>query len=206
MPGLIDVHIHYPQTQVIASYGAQLLDWLHTYTFVEEQRFADPAHCATVSEFFLEELFRNGTTTAMVYCTVYPQSVDAFFAAAERQNARMIAGKAMLDRNAPKGLLDRDVSGELRRDKALIGRWEGRGRLDYAVTPRFAVTSSPEQLEAAGALLREHPGVYMQSHVDENTHEIESSASFSRKRKAISTSTRGRAFSAGARCSAIAST
>ncbi len=173
MPGLIDVHIHYPQTQVIASYGAQLLDWLHTYTFVEEQRFADPEHCATVSEFFLSELFRNGTTTALVYCTVYPQSADAFFAAAERTNARMIAGKAMLDRNAPKGLLDRDVQASYDETKALIGRWQGRGRLDYAVTPRFAVTSSAEQLEAAGTLVREHPGVYMQSHVDENTHEIE---------------------------------
>ncbi|RBP08671.1 guanine deaminase [Roseiarcus fermentans] len=172
MPGLIDVHIHYPQTQVIASYGAQLLDWLHNYTFVEEQRFADPDHCARVAEFFLTELFRNGTTTALVYCTVYPQSADAFFAASERADARMIAGKAMLDRNAPKGLLDTVQTG-YDDSKALIGRWRGRGRLDYAVTPRFAVTSSPEQLEAAGALMKEFPGVYMQSHVDENTDEIE---------------------------------
>jgi guanine deaminase len=172
MPGLIDVHIHYPQTQVIASYGAQLLDWLHTYTFVEEQRFADPDHCARVAEFFMHELFRNGTTTALVYCTVYPQSADAFFEAAERAEARMIAGKAMLDRNAPKGLLDRDVQASYDETKALIERWHERGRLDYAVTPRFAVTSSAEQLEAAGALLKEHPGVYMQSHVDENAHEI----------------------------------
>ena len=123
MPGLIDVHIHYPQTQVIASYGAQLLDWLHNYTFVEEQRFADPAHCARVAEFFLAELFRNGTTTALVYCTVYPQSADAFFAAAERAGARMIAGKAMIDRNAPKGAARPRRPGELRRvegaDRAL---------------------------------------------------------------------------------------
>jgi guanine deaminase len=171
-PGLIDVHIHYPQTQVIASYGAQLLDWLHNYTFVEEQRFADPNHCARIAEFFLNELFRNGTTTALVYCTVYPQSAEAFFAAAERVNARMIAGKAMLDRNAPKGLLD-TAETSYHDSKALIERWRGRGRLDYAVTPRFAITSTPGQLEAAGALLKEFPGVYMQSHVDENTDEIE---------------------------------
>ncbi len=172
MPGLIDVHIHYPQTQVIASYGAQLLDWLHNYTFVEEQRFADPDHCARVAEFFLAELFRNGTTTALVYCTVYPQSADAFFQAAERVNARMIAGKAMLDRNAPKALLD-TVQTSYDDSKALIEKWRGRGRLDYAVTPRFAITSTPAQLEAAGALLKEFPGIYMQSHVDENTDEIE---------------------------------
>ncbi len=172
MPGLIDVHIHYPQTQVIASYGAQLLDWLHTYTFVEEQRFADPAHCARVARFFLEELFRCGTTTAMVYCTVYPQSADAFFAEALRVNARMIAGKAMLDRNAPKGLLDTVQTG-YDDSKALIERWRGQGRLDYAVTPRFAITSTEAQLDAAGALMAEFPGVYMQSHVDENKDEIE---------------------------------
>ena len=172
MPGLIDVHIHYPQTQVIASYGAQLLDWLHTYTFVEEQRFADPEHCARVAKFFLGELFRNGTTTALVYCTVYPQSADAFFAAASHVGARMIAGKAMLDRNAPKALTD-DVQSSYDDSKALIERWRGRGRLDYAVTPRFAVTSTEAQLEAAGALLKEFPGVFMQSHVDENTDEIE---------------------------------
>ena len=172
MPGLIDVHVHYPQTQVIASYGAQLLDWLHNYTFVEEQKFSDPAHCARVAEFFLTELFRCGTTTAMVYCTVYPQSAEAFFAAAERVGARMIAGKAMLDRNAPKALLD-DVQTSYDDSKALIERWRGRGRLDYAVTPRFAITSTPAQLEAAGALMKEFPGVYMQSHVDENADEIE---------------------------------
>jgi guanine deaminase len=172
MPGLIDVHVHYPQTQVIASYGAQLLDWLHNYTFVEEQRFVDPAHCARVAEFFLTELFRCGTTTAMVYCTVYPQSAEAFFAAAERVDARMIAGKAMLDRNAPKGLLD-TAQTSYDDSKALIERWRGRGRLDYAVTPRFAITSTPAQLDAAGALLKEFPGVYMQSHVDENKDEIE---------------------------------
>jgi len=106
MPGFIDAHVHYPQTQVIGSYGAQLLDWLHNYTFVEEQKFVDPAHCARIAAFFLDELFRSGTTTAMVYCTVHPQSVDAFFAAAEERGARMIAGKVMMDRDAPRALMD----------------------------------------------------------------------------------------------------
>jgi guanine deaminase len=132
--GFIDAHIHYPQTQVIGSYGAQLLDWLNDYTFVEEQRFADPGHCARVAEFFLDELFRCGTTTAMVYCTVHPQSVDAFFATAERRGARMIAGKTMMDRDAPDALMDTAQRG-YDETKALIGRWRRRGRLDYAITP-----------------------------------------------------------------------
>jgi guanine deaminase len=172
MPGFIDAHIHYPQTQVIGSYGAQLLDWLHNYTFVEEQKFADPGHCARIAAFFLDELIRSGTTTAMVYCTVHPQSVDAFFAEAERYGARMIAGKTMMDRDAPEALKDTAQRG-YDESKALIERWRGRGRLDYAVTPRFAVTSSEAQLEAAGALAREFPGAYIQTHLDENMAEIE---------------------------------
>jgi guanine deaminase len=172
MPGFIDAHIHYPQTQVIGSYGAQLLDWLNNYTFVEEQKFADPEHCTRVAEFFLDELVRCGTTTAMVYCTVHPQSVDAFFTAAERLGARMISGKTMMDRDAPEALRDTAQRG-YDESKALIERWRGRGRLDYAVTPRFAITSTEAQLEAAGALAREFPGVYVQTHVDENKAEIE---------------------------------
>ena len=172
MPGFIDAHIHYPQTQVIGSYGAQLLDWLHNYTFVEEQKFADPDHCSRIAEFFLDELFRCGTTTAMVYCTVHPQSVDAFFAAAERRGARMIAGKTMMDRDAPEALTDTAERG-YDESKALIERWRQRGRLDYAVTPRFAVTSSQAQLEAAGTLAHEYPGVYVQTHLDENQDEID---------------------------------
>ncbi len=171
MPGLIDAHIHYPQTQVIGSYGAQLLDWLHGYTFVEEQKFADPAHCGRIAEFFLDELFRCGTTTAMVYCTVHPQSVDAFFTVAERRGARMIAGKTMMDKDAPAALMDTAQRG-YDESKALINRWRGRGRLEYAITPRFAVTSTKEQLEAAGALAREFPGTYVQTHLDENKAEI----------------------------------
>jgi guanine deaminase len=171
MPGFIDAHVHYAQTQVIGSYGAQLLDWLHNYTFVEEQKFADPGHCARVADFFLDELFRSGTTTAMVYCTVHPQSVDAFFAAAEARGARMIAGKVMMDRDAPDALMDTAARG-YDESKALIERWRGRGRLDYAITPRFAVTSTRAQLEAAGALAREFPRCYVQTHADENKAEI----------------------------------
>ena len=142
MPGFIDAHIHYPQTQVIGSYGAQLLDWLHNYTFVEEQKFADPAHCARVAEFFLDELFRSGTTTAMVYCTVHPQSVEAFFAAAE--TARRAHDRRQGD-DGPRRAAGRSWTRPQRgydESKALIERWRGRGRLDYAITPRFAVTST----------------------------------------------------------------
>jgi guanine deaminase len=171
MAGFIDAHVHYSQTQVIGSHGAQLLDWLHNYTFVEEQKFADPAHCAGVANFFLDELFRSGTTTAMVYCTVHPQSVDAFFAAAEQRGARMIAGKVMMDRDAPEALMDTAERG-YDESKALIQRWRGRGRLDYAISPRFAVTSTHAQLEAAGALAREFPHCYVQTHANENKAEI----------------------------------
>jgi guanine deaminase len=171
MAGFIDAHIHYPQTQVIGSYGAQLLDWLHNYTFVEEQKFADPIHCARVAGFFLDELFRCGTTTAMVYCTVHPQSVEAFFVEAERRGTRMIAGKVMMDRDVPEALKD-TAQRSYDESKALIERWRGRGRLDYAITPRFAVTSTQAQLEAAGALKREFPQAYVQTHLDENHAEI----------------------------------
>lgn len=172
LPGFIDPHIHYPQTQVIASYGAQLLDWLERYAFVEEQKFADPDHAARVAVFFLDELLRNGTTTAAVYCTVHATSVEAFFAESERRNSRMLAGKVLMDRGAPAGLLESAQSG-YDDSKSLIARWQGRGRQHYAVTPRFAVTSSPDQLEAAGTLLREHPEVYLQTHLAENRREIE---------------------------------
>ena len=171
MPGLIDTHIHYPQTQVIGSYGEQLLEWLQKYTFVEEQKFADPAHAGRVAGFFVDELFRNGTTTAVVYCTVRPESAEAFFAESHKRNARMIAGKVMMDRGAPEGLLDTAQKG-YDETKALAGRWHGRGRQHYAITPRFALTSTEAQLEAAGALLREHPDCYLQTHLAENHDEI----------------------------------
>jgi guanine deaminase len=171
LPGFIDTHIHYPQTRVIASYGAQLLEWLQKYTFVEEQKLRDPRHADLVARFFFDELFRQGTTTAMVYCTVHPESVDACFAEGERRGARIIAGKVMMDRNAPEALRDTPRRG-YDESKALIQRWRGKGRLDYAISPRFAPTSSDAQLEAAGALAREHPEAYVQTHLSENLAEI----------------------------------
>ena len=171
LPGFIDTHIHYPQTRVISSYGAQLLDWLQKYTFVEEQRFADRDHADDVSRFFLDELFRQGTTTAAVYCTVAPASVDAFFSEAERRGARMIAGKVMMDRNAPAALTD-DPQRGYDESKALLQHWHGRARLEYAITPRFAITSTDAQLEAAGALAKEFPQAYVQTHLSENHAEI----------------------------------
>jgi guanine deaminase len=171
LPGLIDSHIHLPQTQVIASYGAQLLDWLQTYTFVEEQRFADPAHSARIARFFLDELARNGTTTAVVYGSVHAQSVEALFAESARRNLLTIAGKVMMDRGAPPGLLDTAERG-YGESKALIERWHGAGRQLYAIAPRFALTSTDAQLEAAGTLAREHPDCYVQTHLSENHAEI----------------------------------
>ncbi len=171
LPGFIDAHIHYPQTRVIGSYGAQLLEWLQKYTFVEEQKFADPAHAASVARFFLDELARQGTTTAVVYCTVRPESAEAFFAEAERRDARMIAGKVMMDRNAPPALTD-DPQRGYDESKALLTKWHGRGRLGYAITPRFAITSTAAQLEAAGALAREFPDAHVQTHLSENDAEI----------------------------------
>ena len=171
-PGFIDTHIHFPQTGMIASYGEQLLDWLNTYTFPTERQFADPAHAAEVAEIFLQELLRNGTTTALVFGTVHKQSVDAFFEASAKRNLRMIAGKVLMDRNAPDYLTDTPESGYAD-SKELIERWHGKGRLHYAVTPRFAPTSSPEQLSLAGELFQQYPGLYMHTHLSENRQEIE---------------------------------
>lgn len=171
MPGFIDAHIHYPQTRVIGSYGAQLLEWLQTYTFPVEERLRDSAYAAETARFFLDELLRNGTTTAAVYCTVHAESVEAFFAESERRGTRMIAGKMMMDRNAPPGLLDTAETG-YRDSESLLTRWHGRGRQLYAVSPRFALTSTDAQLEAAGVLARAHPSAYVQTHLSENHDEI----------------------------------
>jgi guanine deaminase len=170
-PGFIDAHVHYPQLQMIGAFGEQLLDWLTKYTFPAELACADPDHAGTVARLFLRELMRNGTTTAAVYCTVHPHSVDAFFAEAERLGALMIAGKVLMDRNAPDALLDTAQRG-YDESKALIERWHGRGRLHYCVTPRFAPTSTAAQLDAAGSLLREHDGLFMQTHLAENPREV----------------------------------
>lgn len=172
VPGFIDTHIHYPQTGMIASYGEQLLDWLNTYTFPTEQRFADPVHAREVADVFLAELLRNGTTTALVFGSVHAASVDAFFEAAQALDLRMIAGKVLMDRNAPEGLTDTPESGYAD-SKALIERWHGKGRLHYAVTPRFAPTSTPAQLALAGRLFHEYPDLYLHTHLSENLKEIE---------------------------------
>ncbi|KPA88994.1 guanine deaminase [Pseudomonas asplenii] len=171
-PGFIDTHIHLPQTGMVGAYGEQLLDWLNTYTFPCESQFADPAHAAEVADIFIKELLRNGTTTALVFASVHPQSVEAFFEAAQKLDLRMIAGKVMMDRNAPDYLTD-SAESSYTQSKALIERWHGKGRLHYAVTPRFAPTSTPEQLTLAGQLLGEYPDLYMQTHISENLQEIE---------------------------------
>ena len=171
VPGFIDAHVHYPQTDIIAAYGEKLLEWLTRYTFPAERRFGDAMHAREVADFFIAELLRNGTTTAAVFATVHPESVDAFFASAQAHGARMIAGKVMMDRNCPPELCD-TAEGAYADCKALIERWHGRGRLSYAVTPRFAPTSTEHQLELAGRLLDEHRGLYLQSHVAENPDEV----------------------------------
>ncbi|MDY1045503.1 guanine deaminase [Pseudomonas coleopterorum] len=171
-PGFIDTHIHFPQTGMVGSYGEQLLDWLNEYTFPCEGQFADKAHADGVAQIFLKELLRNGTTTALVFGSVHPESVDALFEAAQALDLRLIAGKVMMDRNAPDYLTDTAQS-SYAQSKALIERWHGKGRLHYAVTPRFAPTSSEAQLTLAGQLLREYPDVYLQTHLSENLQEIE---------------------------------
>ena len=171
MPGFFDTHSHYPQTDVIASYGAQLIEWLEKYTFPVEARFADRDFADTVAEFFCDELLRNGTTTSCVFATIHPQSVDAIFAAALKRNMCLISGKVMMDRNAPEFVCDTAES-SYRDSVELIGRWHKKGRLHYAVTPRFAPTSSEAQLEVAGQLIRQFPELYLQTHVAENQDEV----------------------------------
>jgi len=171
VPGFIDSHIHYPQTDMIASPAPGLLPWLETYTFPTERKFEDPAYARETAGFFLDELLSNGTTTALVYCTVHKQSADAFFRVSDARNLRMVAGKVLMDRNCPEYLRDTAQSGY--DDSAeLISHWHGRGRQEYALTPRFAPTSTEAQLEACGVLAREYKDVYIQSHVAENTDEI----------------------------------
>ncbi|PLZ01132.1 guanine deaminase [Burkholderia sp. WAC0059] len=171
VPGFIDTHVHYPQTEMIASPAPGLLPWLETWTFPAERRFEDPAHAGDVARFFLDELLACGTTTALVHCTVHPQSVDAFFAASHARNLRMVAGKVLMDCRCPAFLRDTAQSGH-DESAALIARWHGRGRQLYALTPRFAITSSEAQLEACGALAKQHPDVFIQSHVAENRDEV----------------------------------
>ncbi|NQZ31090.1 MAG: guanine deaminase [Oceanospirillaceae bacterium] len=171
VPGFIDTHIHYPQTAVIASYGEQLLDWLENYTFPAEAEFSDPEHCRETADFFVNELLKNGTTTALVFGTVHKESVSAFFDAADKQQLRMIAGKVMMDRNAPDNLTDTAQS-SYDDSKELIEAYHQKNRLSYAVTPRFAPTSTELQLQLAGQLLQEYPDLYLHTHLSENHNEI----------------------------------
>ncbi len=172
VPGFVDTHIHFPQLDMIASFGEQLLDWLERYTFPEEAKFADPAHAAECADFFLNELLRNGTTTALVYGTVHKESVDALFEAAFERGMRIVAGKALMDRNVPEAVRDTAESGD-HDSRELISKWHGKGRLGYAVTPRFAPACSDEQLTRAGKLLAEVPDLLMHTHMSENTAEID---------------------------------
>lgn len=171
MPGFIDTHIHFPQTGIIAAYGEQLLEWLNKYIFPTESKFKDQAYAEEVAAIFLDELLKNGTTTALVFAAVFPESVDAFFAQAEQRNLRMVAGKVMMDRNAPDFITD-TAETSYQDSKQLIEKWHKRGRLRYAVTPRFAPTSTKEQLRLAGQLLQEFPDVLMHTHISENINEV----------------------------------
>ena len=172
LPGFIDCHVHYSQLDIIAAYGEQLLDWLHRYAYPEEAKFADAVHAAEVAEAFLDELLRNGITTANVFATVHPQSVDAIFAAAQKRGMRLVAGKVLMDRHCPENLRD-DPDSAYADSKALIERWHGNGRLGYAITPRFALTSSEAQLEAAGRLAAEYPDTWVHTHLAENREEVD---------------------------------
>ncbi|MEX0975513.1 MAG: guanine deaminase [Woeseia sp.] len=172
IPGLIDCHVHYPQVDIIASYGERLLDWLEKYAYPAERRFVDANYAKEIAEHFVQELLRNGTTTACVFATVHPQSVDAIFEAASDVGMRLISGKVLMDRNCPEDLRDNPRTA-YEQSRQLIDKWHGHGRLSYAVTPRFAITSSEKQLREAGRLLNEYPDVYLHTHLAENEEEVE---------------------------------
>lgn len=172
LPGFVDCHLHYPQAGVIASYGRQLLDWLNDYVFPAEARFADASEAERSAAFVVDRLLAHGTTTASVFATVHPHSVDAFFAAAEARGLRMLCGKVLMDRNCPPDLRD-TAAGGMADSLRLIERWHGRGRLRYSLTPRFAPTSSPEQLRLCGELLASQPGLHLQTHLAENPCELD---------------------------------
>ncbi|WP_407494647.1 guanine deaminase [Pseudooceanicola sp. MF1-13] len=171
-PGFVDAHVHYPQTAIIASWGKRLIDWLNSYTFPEEMRFADPAYAAEVAARYLDLTAANGTTTVCSFCTIHPTSVDALMGAAQSRGQRIVAGKTCMDRNAPDDLQDTAQSA-YDDSKALLEKWHGVDRLSYAITPRFSPTSTPEQMSAIGALWAEHPECLMQTHLSEQTDEIE---------------------------------
>lgn len=170
-PGFIDTHIHYPQTDVIGSPADGLLPWLANYTFPHETRFGDLGYAQGVARFFLDELLRNGVTTAMTFCSSHPESVDALFEEAASRNLRLIAGKCLMDSNSPDGV--RDVTEQSLLDsEELIRRWQNHGRLGYALTPRFAPSCSEQQMRGAAELAARYPATWIQSHVAENQEEI----------------------------------
>ena len=169
--GFIDPHLHMPQTQVLGSYGTELMEWLSKYTFPEESRYGDAAVSDAATRFLMRELLRSGTTTAVAFCTSHPQSAESYFGEAARLGLRMVGGKVMMDRNAPPALLDTPERAYTE-SQALIQRWHGQGRLSYAISPRFAPTSTEAQLEAAGALAKDHPDLHIQTHLSENLGEI----------------------------------
>lgn len=171
LPGLIDCHVHFPQMQVIASYAANLLEWLNTYTFPEECRFVESAHAQRIATQFFDEFLRQGTTTAVAYCSVHKASADAFFAESLKRGTLMIGGKVMMDRNAPQGLLDTPQLG-YDETRAVIEQWHGKGRNHVAITPRFAITSTPEQMAMTQTLAEEFPDLHIQTHLSENHDEI----------------------------------
>ena len=170
-PGFIDLHNHFPQVQVIGSYGTQLLEWLNKYTFPEEAKFSNKAYAKVQADRFVILLLGNGTTTSVSFCSVHKDSANALFEEASKHNMCMIAGKVMMDRNAPDNLID-DPKSSYRDTKALISKWHEKGRNYYAISPRFAITSSPEQLSQAGRLVSEFPTCYLQTHLAENEEEI----------------------------------
>jgi guanine deaminase len=171
MAGFVDAHVHYPQTAIIASWGKRLIDWLNTYTFPEESRFGDPAYATDIANKYCDFALANGTTTAASFCTIHPESVDAYFTAAATRNMRMVGGKTCMDRNSPDNL--RDTAQSAYDDsKTLIDRWHEQGRATYAITPRFSPTSTNDQLAALGGLWSERPTCLMQTHLSEQHEEI----------------------------------
>ena len=175
VPGFIDCHVHYPQMDIVASYGEQLLDWLDRYAYPAEERFSDEGHAKAVAERFVDALLANGTTSALVFATVHAHSAGALFEAARSKSMRLVTGKTLMDRGAPPALLDTADKAEIE-SRALIERWHGVDRLGYAITPRFVLTSSAQQLGRLGALAAEFPDVHVHTHLAENRAEIEAVA------------------------------
>ena len=171
VPGFIDTHLHFPQIHIVSSYASNLLEWLNTYTFIEEQKYKDSLHCKNMAKQFFSTLINHGTTTAAAFCTTHPESVEAFFTESHQRNMLMIGGKVMMDRNAPAELLDTPQS-SYDNTKMLINKWHGVGRQYYAISPRFAITSTPEQLEMSRTLINEHSDCYLQTHLSESKEEI----------------------------------